>query len=61
MVTTGNRRIGQLLADLSLPAGEDKIPEALKLCYEVLVENGFVGAAELPLLDAFLSDFAELS
>ena len=57
----GNRRIGEALAALDLPAGEESIPAAMRLCYRALVDGQFVGAEELPLLDAWLDDLAGLS
>lgn len=54
----GNRRIGEILDALDLPAGEANIPAAMRLCYAALAEGGFVGKEELPLLDAWLADLA---
>jgi hypothetical protein len=54
----GNRRIGAMLDALDIPAGEANIPAAMRLCYGAMVEGGFVGPEELPLLDAWLADIA---
>jgi hypothetical protein len=54
----GNRKIGAMLDALDIPAGEENIPAALRLCYGAMVEGGFVGSDELPLLEAWLQDIA---
>jgi hypothetical protein len=54
----GNEKIIRALTALDLPSGTDNIPQAMRLCYRALVDGGFVGTEELPLLDAFLADFA---
>lgn len=54
----GNRRIGAALDALDIPAGEENIPAAMRLCYGAMAAEGFVGAEELPLLDAWLHDIA---
>jgi hypothetical protein len=51
-----NKGIRETLEDVALPVGRDKIPDAMRLAYERLVECGFIGAEELPLLDAWLED-----
>ena len=56
-----NPRIRHALIDLEIPTGEASIPEALRLCYRRLVEMELVGAAELPLLDAWLADLAGMA
>lgn len=53
---TGNETIRQTLQGLDLPSGVHQIPEAMRLCYRALAAGGFVGAEELPLLDAWLED-----
>jgi hypothetical protein len=58
---TGNRRIMELLSGVEVTPGAEHIPAALRACYQVLVDNGFVGAEEMPLLDAFLHDLAAVS
>ena len=55
---TGNRKIMELLSQVEVVPGAENIPAALRACYKALVEGGFVGAEELPLLDAFLDDLA---
>lgn len=57
----GNRAIGERLGSLDLKSGTDAIGENMRACYRALVEDGHVGEAELPLLDAWLSDLAALS
>lgn len=52
----GNRKIGAALDALELAAGVAAIPDNMRLCYRALVDGEFVGADELPLLDAFLAD-----
>jgi len=56
----GNRKIGEALSALDLPAGPENIPANMRACYRQLVADGHVGEAELPLLDAFLADMEEL-
>lgn len=58
---TGNRKIMELLSQVEVVPGAENIPAALRACYQALVEGGFVGAEELPLLDAFLHDLAAVS
>ena len=54
-----NRRIGEELANLSLQAaGPEAMAESLLRCYEALVRIAVVGAAELPLVEAWLVDVA---
>lgn len=55
----GNRRIGEALDALDIPAGEENIPAAMRLCYAAMADGGFVGREELPLLDAWLNDLAD--
>jgi hypothetical protein len=57
---TGNRKIMDLLSRVDVVPGVENIPAALRACYQALVEDGFVGAQELPLLDAFLLDLAAI-
>ena len=58
---TGNRKIMELLSQVEVTPGAEHIPAALRACYKALVEGGFVGAEELPLLDAFLDDLAAVA
>jgi hypothetical protein len=57
----GNRAIADRLASLDLASGLGAIPDNMRLCYRALVEDGHVGADELPLLDAWLDDLAALA
>ncbi|HLL19589.1 MAG TPA: STELLO glycosyltransferase family protein, partial [Rubrivivax sp.] len=52
----GNRKIARLLEELPLQGGISNIGADMRSCYGVLVENGFIGPDEMPLLDAFLRD-----
>lgn len=53
----GNETIRATLDALDIPGGVEAIPAALRMCYKALADGGFVGAEELPLLDAWLEDF----
>ena len=55
-----NRAMGAALAELELSPGVEHLPENLRVCYRTLVSRGWVGAAELELLDAWLADIAKL-
>lgn len=54
----GNRRIAELLKELPLAGGVDRIPADMRLCYAALAKEGFVGQGEIALLDAWLDDLA---
>lgn len=54
----GNDAIVERLGALALTGGADALPENVRRCYEELVRGGFVGAAELPLVEAWLRDLA---
>lgn len=56
-----NRAMGAALAELDLKAGTENLGENLRTCYKTLVERGWVGAAEMDLLDAWLADLAQIS
>ncbi|HEX8281404.1 MAG TPA: STELLO glycosyltransferase family protein [Chthoniobacterales bacterium] len=56
-----NRAIGAALDEIEIRPGIDHIGDNLRACYEALVRAGWVGAEELPLLDAWLADLAELA
>jgi hypothetical protein len=56
-----NEKIRAALDALELPAGADKVPQAMHLCYRKLVDMSLVGDGELALLDAFLADLGGLS
>jgi hypothetical protein len=51
-----NGAIGEALAALPLTAGVDNLGHNLRACYEKLVSMGAVGAEELSLLNAWLTD-----
>ena len=55
-----NRAIAAALDALPLAVGADlgTLSENLRLCYRTLVARGWVGADELPLLDAWLANLA---
>jgi hypothetical protein len=55
-----NGQIRQALDSLDLESGKNNIPTAMRACYRALVDLGVVGEFELPLLDAWLDDLAEL-
>jgi hypothetical protein len=54
----GNAEMARKLAVLALEPGEEALARNMVRCYEVLVGGGWVGAAELPLLSAWLRDVA---
>lgn len=56
-----NEKIRGTLEDLPLSGGVDNISANLRRCYEALVRIEVIGEAELPLLDAWLSDLDSLS
>lgn len=56
-----NAAIARLLEALPLANGEAAIPDNLRACYRALVAAGHVGEAELPLLEAWLDDLAQLN
>jgi hypothetical protein len=53
-----NARIRSALESLSLPTGEGSIADAMRLCYQKLIELTLIGSGELTLLDAWLKDLA---
>lgn len=53
-----NRAMGKALAELDIHPGADAMPDNLRRCYRTLVDRGWVGAEEMPLLDAWLEDLA---
>lgn len=55
-----NEAIRAALEVLDLHPGPDAILPNLKLCYEALVVNGWVGAEELELLDLWVKAFYEI-
>jgi hypothetical protein len=56
-----NRRIGEVLEELSITPGIDQIPDNLRLCYEALIRLGVIKAEESKLLEAWLADLAALN
>lgn len=56
-----NRKIGERLAALTLAPGQNKLGENLVLCYEELVRLELIPAKEIPLVQAWIADLAELS
>lgn len=55
-----NSEIARCLAELRLISGRDALGYNLKACYTMFVEKGWIGAQELPLLDAWLTDIKKL-
>jgi len=55
-----NKAMGAALDALDLAPGPENIPGNLRKCYGVLIERGWVGAEEMPLLEAWLSDLNTL-
>jgi hypothetical protein len=56
-----NDAIRTALDALDLEPGIDALGGNLRRCYEELVAMGVVGEAELPLLDAWLADLADIT
>jgi hypothetical protein len=50
----------QTLSQLDLEPGVQAIPGNLRKCYQALVQKAFIGAEELPLVEAWLHDLAAL-
>jgi hypothetical protein len=55
-----NEAIRRTLDALDLPVGADAVPDAMRIAYRSLVDMGLIGEGELPLLDAWLDDLADL-
>jgi STELLO glycosyltransferases len=55
-----NRSIAERFEDLDLEPGIENIPDNMRLCYGELAKLGLVEARELNLLEAWLSDLAEV-
>jgi hypothetical protein len=55
-----NRQMASMLDQLDLTPGERFISANMRICYQALVQRGWVGGAELGLLDAWLADLADL-
>lgn len=56
-----NRAMGAALAELNIQPGTERLGDNLRVCYETLVERGWVGADEMGLLDAWLADLAQIT
>lgn len=56
-----NENIRKTLEDLSLEGRANTIMNDLRRCYEALVRLEVIGAQELPLLDAWIADFEQVS
>jgi len=55
-----NMKIIEKLEGLRLVAGAENISANIQRCYEALVELSVIGSEELPLLEAWLADLAQL-
>jgi hypothetical protein len=51
-----NGPIVEALEALSLPSGQDRIFDCLRLCYEALVRRSYLDGQELKLLEAWIED-----
>jgi hypothetical protein len=56
-----NRAIARELDSLTLRSGLEHLADNLRLCYERLCAKEWIDARELPLLDAWLADYAAIS
>jgi len=56
-----NRKIGERLDALKLAPGTDRLGENLILCYEELVRMELIPEKEMPLVQAWVADLAELA
>jgi len=56
-----NQQIRNALDSLSLKPGVQEIPDAMRTCYEKLIELGYVGSEELTLLNYWLSDLSGIA
>jgi hypothetical protein len=56
-----NGRVCRLLEGLPLAAGEEHIPDNMRLCYDVFIREGLIDAKELELLDAWFKDLDALT
>jgi hypothetical protein len=56
-----NSRIREALESMQITAGSAHIPDALRKCYQALVDLKFVGQEEPALLEAWLQDLADIS
>lgn len=55
-----NSEIVTQLAELQLRSGKEALAENLRACYAMLVQKGWIGPQELPLLDSWLNDIGRL-
>lgn len=51
-----NTAMCDLLAALDIRPGPENLPENLMTCYRALIDHGWIGSGELPLLAAWLED-----
>jgi hypothetical protein len=56
-----NGRVCRLLEVLPLKAGVERIPDNLRLCYDLFIREGLIDAKERELLDAWLEDLNGLT
>jgi hypothetical protein len=54
-----NGRIVESLSSLEVPAGDEKMPEAMKICYEEMVRREWLPRKEMVLLQSWLSDLSK--
>ena len=55
-----NAQLCQALSELELRGGVEYLADDLKICYELLIKLGYIGAEEMPLVDAWLEDVSSL-
>ncbi len=55
-----NRAICVKLTELALKPGPENIAENMRLCYEVMIRNKWVGKKEMRLIEAWFSDLAAI-
>ncbi|MEI6350290.1 MAG: STELLO glycosyltransferase family protein [Verrucomicrobiota bacterium] len=55
-----NRAICETLESIDFAAGSDAISGNLRRAYAALTEKGYIGMGEMPLLDAWLDDCAQI-
>jgi hypothetical protein len=55
-----NAQLCQALSELELRGGVECLADDLKTCYELLIKLGYIGAEEMPLVDAWLEDVSSL-
>jgi hypothetical protein len=51
-----NRKIVEYLKALPIQKGVEHLYDNLRVCYQMMVERGFIGSAELPLLECWIRD-----